>query len=172
MNVIIPRNTTIPAKKTQVFSTYSDSQTAVDIKILQGERSMANDNKLLGNFRLDGIPSAPRGVPQIEVSFDIDSNGILHVTASDKKTNNEKKISIEGSSGLSDEEIEKAKAIFSELKLTCMIIPVAAAFHSKFAGGKFGNARDLPCCGRGHAHEDRHPVLRRFGQVGYHLRGK
>ncbi|WP_309399412.1 molecular chaperone DnaK [Cerasicoccus maritimus] len=107
---MIERNTTIPTKKSQVFSTYSDNQNAVDIKILQGERSMANDNKLLGNFRLDGIPPAPRGVPQIEVTFDIDSNGILHVSAKDKATNKEQKVSITGGTGLSEEEVEKAKA--------------------------------------------------------------
>ena len=106
---IIERNTTIPTKKFQVFSTFADSQTAVDIKIVQGERPMANDNKVLGNFRLDGIPPAARGVPQIEVTFDIDANGILHVTAKDKGTGKEQKISITNSSGLSDEEIEKAK---------------------------------------------------------------
>ncbi len=106
---MIERNTTIPAKKMQVFSTYSDSQTAVDIKILQGERPMANDNKLLGNFRLDGIPPAPRGVPQIEVSFDIDANGILHVSAKDKGTGKDQKITITNSSGLSKDDIERMK---------------------------------------------------------------
>lgn len=106
---MIERNTTIPTKKAQTFSTYADQQTAVDIKVVQGERSMAADNKQLGTFRLDGIPPAPRGVPQIEVTFDIDSNGILHVTAKDKGTGKEQKITITGASGLSDEEIEKAK---------------------------------------------------------------
>tara|TARA_Y100000588_G_scaffold108648_3_gene119110 strand:- start:171 stop:2102 length:1932 start_codon:yes stop_codon:yes gene_type:complete len=106
---MIERNTTIPAKKTQVFSTYSDNQTAVDIKILQGERSMASDNKLLGNFRLDGIPAAPRGMPQIEVTFDIDVNGILHVSAKDKGTGKDQKITITNSSGLSKDEIEQMK---------------------------------------------------------------
>ena len=106
---MIERNTTIPAKKSQVFSTYADNQTAVDIKVLQGERPMANDNKILGNFRLDSIPPAPRGVPQIEVTFDIDSNGILHVSAKDQGTGKEQKISITGSSGLSEEEVEKLK---------------------------------------------------------------
>jgi len=107
---MIERNTTIPTKKSQVFSTYADNQNAVDIKVLQGERPMANDNKMLGNFRLDGIPPAPRGVPQIEVTFDIDSNGILHVSAKDKATSKEQKISITGGTGLSEEEVEKAKA--------------------------------------------------------------
>ncbi len=106
---MIERNTTIPAKKMEVFSTYSDSQTAVDIKILQGERPMAKDNKLLGNFRLDGIPPAPRGMPQIEVTFDIDANGILHVSAKDKGTGKDQKITITNSSGLSKDEIAKMK---------------------------------------------------------------
>ncbi len=106
---MIERNTTIPAKKSQTFSTAADNQPAVDIRICQGERKMFEDNKVLGNFRLDGIEAAPSGVPQIEVTFDIDSNGILHVSAKDKKSGKEQKISIEGSSGLSDDEIEKAK---------------------------------------------------------------
>jgi molecular chaperone DnaK len=106
---MIERNTTIPVQKSQIFSTAADNQPAVDIRICQGERPMFSDNKLLGNFRLDGIDAAPRGMPQIEVTFDIDSNGILHVTAKDKNSGKEQKISIEGSSGLSDEEIEKAK---------------------------------------------------------------
>jgi len=106
---MIERNTTIPSKKSQIFSTYADNQTAVDIKVLQGERPMANDNKVLGNFRLDGIPSAPRGVPQIEVTFDIDANGILHVTAKDLGTGKDQKITITGSSGLSEDEVEKLK---------------------------------------------------------------
>lgn len=106
---MIERNTTIPAKKSQTFSTAADNQPAVDIRICQGERKMFEDNKILGNFRLDGIEPAPRGMPQIEVTFDIDANGILHVSAKDKKSGKEQKISIEGSSGLSEEEIEKAK---------------------------------------------------------------
>ena len=106
---MIDRNTTIPAKKSQVFSTASDNQPAVDIRICQGERKMFNDNKLLGNFKLDGIQPAPRGVPQIEVTFDIDANGILKVTAKDKNTGKEQNISIQGCSGLSKEEIERAK---------------------------------------------------------------
>ncbi|MFL2480153.1 MAG: molecular chaperone DnaK, partial [Verrucomicrobiales bacterium] len=106
---MIEKNTTIPKKYSQVFSTASDNQPAVDIRICQGERSMFSDNKLLGNFRLDGIPPAQRGTPQIEVTFDIDANGILHVSAKDKGSGKEQKISIEGSSGLSEEEIETAK---------------------------------------------------------------
>ena len=106
---MIERNTTIPTKKSQVFSTYADQQTAVDIKVLQGERPMAKDNKLLGNFRLDGIPPAPRGMPQIEVTFDIDANGILHVSATDKGTGKEQKISITNASGLSEDEVSKMK---------------------------------------------------------------
>ena len=104
---MIPRNTTIPSKKTQVFSTYSDSQPSVEIVVLQGERPMSRDNKVLGTFRLDGIPPAPRGAPQIEVTFDIDANGILHVTAKDLGTGKDQKITIQGSSGLSKEEVEK-----------------------------------------------------------------
>jgi molecular chaperone DnaK len=106
---MIERNTTIPAKKSQIFSTASDNQPAVDIRICQGERPMFADNKLLGNFKLDGINPARRGEPQIEVTFDIDANGILHVSAKDKQSGKEQKISIQGSSGLSKDEIEQAK---------------------------------------------------------------
>ncbi|MEG0022061.1 MAG: molecular chaperone DnaK [Bacilli bacterium] len=105
--VLIPRNTTIPTTKSQVFSTAADNQPAVDIHILQGERSMAADNKTLGNFQLTGIPSAPRGLPQIEVSFDIDANGIVNVKAKDLGTNKEQKITITANNTLSDEEIDK-----------------------------------------------------------------
>ena len=104
---MIPRNTTIPTRKSQIFSTYSDSQPGVEIVTLQGERPMSKDNKKLGTFHLDGIPPAPRGTPQIEVTFDIDANGILHVSAKDLGTGKEQKISITGSSGLSKEEVEK-----------------------------------------------------------------
>ncbi len=104
---LIERNTTIPTRKSQVFSTAEDNQTAVDIKVVQGEREMANDNKLLGQFRLEGIPAAPRGIPQVEVTFDIDANGIVHVSAKDKGTGKEQKITISGGSGLSQEEIDR-----------------------------------------------------------------
>jgi len=104
---LIERNTTIPTRKSEVFSTASDSQTSVEIKVYQGERAMAADNKMLGVFQLVGIPPAPRGIPQIEVTFDIDANGILNVTAKDKATNNEQKITITSSSGLSKDEVEK-----------------------------------------------------------------
>ena len=104
---MIPRNTTIPSKKTQVFSTYSDNQPSVEIVVLQGERPMSRDNKILGTFRLDGIPPAQRGAPQVEVTFDIDANGILHVSAKDLGTGKDQKITIQGSSGLSKEEVEK-----------------------------------------------------------------
>jgi molecular chaperone DnaK len=104
---LIERNTTIPTRKSEIFSTASDSQTSVEIKVYQGERSMAGDNKLLGVFQLVGIPPAPRGIPQVEVTFDIDANGILNVTAKDKATNNEQKITITSSSGLSKDEVDK-----------------------------------------------------------------
>jgi len=107
MTKLIERNTTIPCKKSQVFSTAADNQTAVDIKVLQGEREMAGDNRLLGNFQLVGIPSAPRGMPQIEVGFDIDANGIVHVSAKDLGTGKEQKIKIESSSGLDDSDIDR-----------------------------------------------------------------
>ena len=107
---LINANTTIPTKKSEIFSTAADSQPSVEIHVLQGERPMAKDNKTIGRFILDGIPPAPRGVPQIEVTFDIDANGILHVTAKDKGTGKEQKIRIEASSGLTPEEIEKMKA--------------------------------------------------------------
>lgn len=107
---LIEKNTTVPTRKSQVFSTAADNQTQVEIHVLQGERPMAADNKSLGRFILDGIPPAPRGVPQVEVTFDIDANGILSVSAKDKATNKEQKIRIEGSSGLSKEEVERMKA--------------------------------------------------------------
>jgi molecular chaperone DnaK len=110
MTVMIPSNTTIPTKKSEVYSTYSDNQPGVQIHVLQGERPMSKDNKSLGTFNLDGIPPAPRGVPQIEVTFDIDANGLIHVSAKDKGTAKEQKITIQGGSGLSKEEVEKMKA--------------------------------------------------------------
>ena len=106
---MIPRNTTIPTRKQQIFSTYTDNQPGVEIKVLQGERPMARDNKTLGTFHLDGIPPAPRGVPQVEVTFDIDANGILNVSAKDLGTGKEQKISITGSSGLTKDEVEKLR---------------------------------------------------------------
>jgi len=109
MTVLIQSNTTIPTRKSEVFSTAADNQPSVEIHILQGERPMAADNRTLGNFHLDGIPPAPRGIPQIEVTFDIDANGILHVSAKDKATNKEQSIRITSSSGLSKDEVEKMK---------------------------------------------------------------
>ncbi|MCX7950170.1 MAG: Hsp70 family protein, partial [Treponemataceae bacterium] len=107
MTKLIPRNTTIPTRKSQIFSTAADGQTAVSIHVLQGEREMASQNRTLGRFDLVGIPPAPRGVPQIEVTFDIDANGIVHVSAKDLGTGKEQKIRIESSSGLSEAEIER-----------------------------------------------------------------
>ena len=104
---LIERNTTIPTRKSEVFSTAADNQTSVEIKVYQGERAMARDNRLLGVFQLVGIPPAPRGMPQIEVTFDIDANGIMNVTAKDRATNNEQKITITSSSGLSKDEVDK-----------------------------------------------------------------
>ncbi len=105
--ILIPRNTTIPSKKTEIFSTASDNQTSVEVHVLQGERKVASSNRTLGRFHLEGIPTAPRGVPQIEVSFDIDANGIVNVSAKDKATNKEQKITITSNSGISDKDIEK-----------------------------------------------------------------
>ena len=107
MTKLIERNTTIPTRKSEVFSTAEDNQTTVEIHVLQGERQMAIDNRTIGKFQLTGIPPAPRGMPQVEVTFDIDANGILHVSAKDKTTGKEQKIRIEASSGLSDTEIDK-----------------------------------------------------------------
>jgi len=106
---LIEKNTTVPSSKKQIFSTAADSQPSVEIHILQGERDMSADSKTLGRFMLDGIPPAPRGVPQVEVSFDVDANGILNVKAQDKATGKEQKITITASSGLSDEEVDKMK---------------------------------------------------------------
>jgi molecular chaperone DnaK len=109
MTKLIESNTTIPSKKTETFSTAADNQTSVEIHILQGERPMAKDNRTIGRFHLDGIPPAPRGMPQIEVMFDIDANGILNVSAKDKATGKSQNIRIEASSGLSEDEIQKMK---------------------------------------------------------------
>ena len=109
MTKLIESNTTIPTRKSEIFSTAADNQTSVEIHVLQGERQMAVDNRSLGRFHLDGIPPSPRGIPQIEVIFDIDANGILHVTAKDKISNKEQSIRITSSSGLSKEEVEKMK---------------------------------------------------------------
>jgi len=109
MTVLVERNTTIPTTKTETFSTAADNQTAVTVRVFQGERSMAGDNRLLDQFNLEGLPPAPRGVPQIEVTFDIDVNGILNVSAKDKATGKEHKVVIQQSSGLSEDEIEKMR---------------------------------------------------------------
>jgi len=107
MTVLIPRNTTIPTKKSEIFTTATDNQTAVDVHVLQGERPLARDNRTLGRFRLEGIPPAPRGLPQIEVTFDIDANGILNVSAQDKASGKQQQITITASSGLSKSEVER-----------------------------------------------------------------
>jgi molecular chaperone DnaK len=109
MTVQIPRNTTIPTRKVETYSTASDNQPGVEIHVMQGERKFAKDNRSLGTFKLDGIPPAPRGTPQIEVTFDIDANGILNVSAKDKATNKEQKITITASTGLTKEEAEKMR---------------------------------------------------------------
>ena len=114
---LIERNTTIPTRKSQIFSTAADNQTAVDINVVQGERQFARDNKSLGQFRLDGIPPARRGVPQIEVTFDIDANGIVNVSAKDLGTGKEQHITITAGSNMSDDEIDKAVKKLQSLRL-------------------------------------------------------
>src|SRR6185503_14881938 len=109
MTALIQRNTTIPTRKSETFSTATDGQTSVEVHVLQGERQMARDNRTLGKFHLDGIPPAPRGLPQIEVTFDIDANGILNVSAKDRATSKEQRIRIESSSGLSKDEVERMR---------------------------------------------------------------
>jgi molecular chaperone DnaK len=109
MTTLIPRNTTIPTRKSEIFSTAADNQTSVEVHVLQGERPLARDNRTLGKFHLIGLPPAPRGVPQIEVTFDIDANGILGVSAKDLATNREQKITITSSSGLSKEEVDRLR---------------------------------------------------------------
>ncbi len=110
MTVLIPRNTTIPTHRAEIFSTTADDQTSVEIHVLQGERKMAADNRTLGKFHLEGIPAAPRGMARIEVTFDIDANGILNVSAVDLETDEEQKITISASTGLSEEEAERMRA--------------------------------------------------------------
>src|SRR5207245_5117169 len=107
MTTLIPRNTTIPTRKSEIFSTAADNQTSVEVHVLQGERPLARDNRTLGRFHLIGLPPAPRGVPQVEVSFDIDANGIVNVNAKDMATGKEQKITISGSSGLSKEDVDR-----------------------------------------------------------------
>ena len=123
MTTLIPRNTTIPVSKSEVFSTAADNQPAVDVHVLQGERPMAADNKTLGRFQLGNIPPAPRGVPQIEVKFDIDANGIVNVTAKDLGTNKEQSITITSSTNLTDEEIEKASLLCNKYNIELILQP-------------------------------------------------
>ncbi len=140
---LIERNTTIPTSKSQVFSTAADNQTSVEIHILQGEREMAADNKTLGKFILEGIPPAPRGVPQVEVKFDIDANGILHVTAKDKATQKEQKITITASSGLSKEEVEKMKREAEENAVADKAKREAVDLHNEVEGVIFQTEKTI-----------------------------
>ena len=157
---MIPRNTTIPTKKTETFSTAADSQTSVEVHVLQGERPMAAQNRTLGKFHLTGIPPAPRGVPQIEVTFDIDANGILNVTAKDTATQKDQKITITSSSGLSKEEVErmakeadahaaedkaKREAIEAKNQLDCMVYNIEKMLREhgdKISGSERGDVEN------------------------------
>jgi molecular chaperone DnaK len=116
MTTLISRNSTIPMRKSEVFSTATDNQTSVEVHVLQGERPLARDNRTLGKFQLVGLPPAPRGLPQVEVTFDIDANGIVNVTATDKATGKEQKITISGSGGLSKDEVDSLVAYLQTLK--------------------------------------------------------
>lgn len=133
MTKIIPRNTTLPTSKSEVFSTAADGQTSVEINVLQGEREFVRDNKSIGSFRLDGIPPAPRGVPQIEVKFDIDANGILSVSAVDKGTGKKQDITITGASTLPTDEVHHLNTLMLEieapLRLYICIICIASISH-------------------------------------------
>src|SRR5205823_526836 len=135
---MIGRNTTIPTSHTQIFSTASDNQPSVDIVVLQGEREMAADNKKLATFRLDGIPPAPRGVPQIEVTFDIDANGILNVTAKDKATNKEQKVTITASSMLSKDDVDQMVRDAAEQQLADVLQRVGTRAYEAGGGGEGG----------------------------------
>ncbi|MBI5495894.1 MAG: molecular chaperone DnaK [Deltaproteobacteria bacterium] len=158
MTALIQRNTTIPTKKTEVFSTASDSQTSVEVHVLQGEREMARDNRTLGKFHLDGIPPAPRGVPQIEVTFDIDANGILHVNAKDRATSRDQHITITASSGLSKEEIEKKVREARENESTDKARRAVVEEHNKLDGLIYSTEKTLKDAGDKISAEAKKPV--------------
>jgi len=140
MTPLVQRNTTIPVSKSQVFSTADDNQTAVDIHVLQGERPMAADNKTLGNFQLTNIPPAPRGIPQIEVSFDIDANGIVNVTAKDLGTNKQQSITITASSNLKEDEIDKAIKEAKEQEGLWRVAQIPVIAESQTAASNVGGS--------------------------------